>query len=75
MRVRQLIEDDLNKRSAKHANKFTLVTKGAVRNVDLWNPNQLMQFPGKKYVEYNIITLNRSVTAHSATRLKLLTLM
>ena len=29
MRVQQLIEDDLNKRSAKHANKSTLVAKGA----------------------------------------------
>ena len=29
MRVQQLIEDDLNKRSAKHANKSTLVARGA----------------------------------------------
>ena len=45
------IEDDLNKRSAKHANKSTLVARGADThlgsncvlaplgtNVDLWNP-------------------------------------
>ena len=51
MRVQQLIEDDLNKRSAKHANKSTLVARGAdtqlgsscvsaplATNVDLWNP-------------------------------------
>ena len=29
MRVQQLIGDDLNKRSAKHANKSTLVARGA----------------------------------------------
>ena len=29
MRVQQLIEDDLNKRSAKHTNKSTLVARGA----------------------------------------------
>ena len=29
MRVQQLIEDDLNKRSVKHANKSTLVARGA----------------------------------------------
>jgi len=29
MRVQQLIEDDLNKRSAKHANESTLVARGA----------------------------------------------
>ena len=28
MRVQQLIEDDLNKRSAKHPNKSTLVARG-----------------------------------------------
>ena len=51
MRVQQLIEDNLNKRSAKHANKSTLVARGAdtqldpscvsaplATNVDLWNP-------------------------------------
>ena len=51
MRVQQLIEDDLNMRSAKHVNKSTLVARGAdtqlgssyvsaslVTNVDLWNP-------------------------------------
>ena len=51
MRVQQLIEDDLSKRSAKHANISTLVVRGADRqldpscvpaplasNVDLWNP-------------------------------------
>ena len=51
MRVQQLIDDDLNKRSAKHANKSTLVARGAdtqlgsscvsaplATNVDLWNP-------------------------------------
>ena len=51
MRVKQLIEDDLNKRSAKHANKSTLVARGAdtqlepscvsaplATNVDLWKP-------------------------------------
>jgi len=51
MRVQQLIKDNLNKRSAKHANKYTLVARGADRklrfscvsaplatNVDLWNP-------------------------------------
>ena len=47
----QLIEDNLNKRSAKHANKSTLVAGGAdtqlgfscalaplATNVDLWKP-------------------------------------
>ena len=29
MRVQQLIENDLNKRSVKHASKSTLVTRGA----------------------------------------------
>ena len=29
MRVQQLIEDDLNKRSVKHASKSTLVARGA----------------------------------------------
>ena len=51
MQVQQLIQDDLNKRSTKHANKSTLVTRGAdtqlgsrcvsaplATNVDLWNP-------------------------------------
>ena len=51
IRVQQLIEDDLNKCSAKHANKSTLVARGAdtqlgssctsaplATNVDLWNP-------------------------------------
>ena len=47
MRVQQLIEDDLNKRSAKHANKSKLIARGAdpscvsaplATNVDLWNP-------------------------------------
>ena len=46
-----LIEDDLNKHSAKHTNKSTLVIRGAdtqlgsscvltplATNVDLWNP-------------------------------------
>ena len=46
-----LIQDDLNKRSAKHTNKSTLVARGAdtqlgsgcvlaplATNVDLWNP-------------------------------------
>ena len=46
-----LIDDDLNKRSAKHTNKSTLVARGAdtqlgsscvlaplAANVDLWNP-------------------------------------
>ena len=50
MQVQQLIEDDLNKRSVKHANKSTLVAKGAdtqlvsscvsaplAINVDLWH--------------------------------------
>ena len=49
--MRVLINDDLNKRSAKHANKTTLVARGAgtqlrygcvsapiATNVDLWNP-------------------------------------
>ena len=47
----ELIEDDLNKRSANHANKSTLVARGAdaqlgficvlaplATNVNLWNP-------------------------------------
>ena len=51
MRIQQLIEDDLNKRSAKHINKSMLVARGAdtqlesscvsaplATNVDLWNP-------------------------------------
>ena len=51
MRVQQLIEDDLNKRSVKQANKSTSVARGAdmqlgssfvsaslATNVDLWNP-------------------------------------
>ena len=51
MRVQQLIEDDFNKRSAKQANKSTLVAGGAdtqqgsscvsaplATNVDLWKP-------------------------------------
>ena len=48
MRVQQLTEDDLNKRSAKHTNKSTLVATGAdtqlgsicvpATNVDLWSP-------------------------------------
>ena len=43
MRVQQLIEDDLNKRSAKHGNKSTLVDPSCVSarlatNMDLWNP-------------------------------------
>ena len=51
MRVQQLIEDALNKRSAKHANKSTLLARGAdtqlhpsclsaplTNNVYLWNP-------------------------------------
>ena len=51
MRVQQLIKNDLNKRSVKHANKFTLVARGAdtqlgsscvsaplATDVDLWNP-------------------------------------
>ena len=51
MQVQQLIGDDLNKSSAKHANKSTLVARGAVTqldpscvsaplatNVDVWNP-------------------------------------
>ena len=51
MRLRQLIEDDLNKRSAKQTNKSTLVARGAymqlrsscvsaplATNVDLRNP-------------------------------------
>ena len=51
MRVQQLIENDLNKLSTKHANKSTLVARGAdtqlgsgcvlaplATNVDLWNP-------------------------------------
>ena len=51
MRVQSLIEDDLNRGSAKHANKSTLVARGAdtqlgpncvsaplATNVDLWNP-------------------------------------
>ncbi len=29
-----IIEDDLNKRSAKHANKSTLVVRGADRQLD-----------------------------------------
>jgi len=49
MRFQQLIEDNLNKRSAKHINKSTLVARGAdtqlgsscvsvpLANVDLWN--------------------------------------
>ena len=49
MRIQQLIEDDLNRRSAKHSNKSTLVARGAdtqldpycvsaplATNVDLW---------------------------------------
>ena len=48
-----LIEDDLNKRSAKHTNKSKLVARGAdtqlgsrcvltplATNVDLWNPTK-----------------------------------
>ena len=51
MRVQPLIEDDLNKRSAKHANKSSLVAKGTdtqlgyscvsaplATSMDLWNP-------------------------------------
>ena len=51
MRVQYLIEDHLNKRTAIHANKSTLVARGAntqlgsgcvsaplATNVDLWNP-------------------------------------
>ena len=51
MRVQKLIENDLNKRSAKHTNKSTLVARGAdtqpgssfvsaplATNVDLWKP-------------------------------------
>ena len=51
MRVQQLIEDDLNNRSAKQANKSTLVARGTdiqlgsscvsaplTTNVDLWKP-------------------------------------
>jgi hypothetical protein len=51
IRVQQLIEDDLNKCFAKHANKSTLVARGAdtqqgssclspplATNVDFWNP-------------------------------------
>ena len=51
MRVQQLIQDDLNTCSAKHANKSTLVARGAdtqldpscvsaslATNVDLWDP-------------------------------------
>ena len=51
MRFQQLIEDDLNKRSVKHANKSTLVAGVAdtqlgsscvsaplATDVDLWNP-------------------------------------
>ena len=51
MPVLQLIEDDLNKRSAKHTNKSTLLARGVdtqlgsscvsaplATNVDLWNP-------------------------------------
>ena len=51
MRVQPLISDDLNKRSAKHTNKSTLVARGVdtqlgsscvsaplATNVDLWNP-------------------------------------
>ena len=50
-----IIEDDLNKRSAKHTNKSTLVARGAdtqlgsscvlaplATNVDLWNPIDLL---------------------------------
>ena len=55
MRVQQLNEDDLNKRSAKHINKSTLVARGAdtqlgsscvsallAINVDLWNPIRIV---------------------------------
>ena len=35
MRVQKLIEDDLNKRSAKHANKSTLVARSADTQLDL----------------------------------------
>ena len=51
MQVQQLIEDDLNKRSAQNANKSTLVAGGAdtqlvsscvsaplATNMNLWNP-------------------------------------
>ena len=51
MRVQHLIEDDLNKRTAKHPIKSTLVARGAdtqlwsscvsaslATNVDLWSP-------------------------------------
>ena len=51
MRVQQLLDDDLYKRSAKQANKSTLVSRRAdtqlgyncisaplATNVDLWNP-------------------------------------
>ena len=34
MRVQQLIEDDLNKCSAKHVNKSTLVARGADTQLD-----------------------------------------
>ena len=54
---KRLIEDDLSKRSAKHANKSTLVAGGAdtqvgsscllaplATNVDLWKPIVLSNF-------------------------------
>ena len=54
MRVQQLIEDDLNKRSAKQTNKSTQDARGAdtqlgsscvsaplATNVDLWKPIML----------------------------------
>ena len=40
MPIQQLIEDDLSKRSAKHANKLgsSWVSAPLATNVDLWNP-------------------------------------
>jgi len=60
MRV-HLIEDDLNKLSAKYANKSTLVARGSdtqldhscvsAPNVDLWNP---IRYDGNYYIWFNL---------------------
>ena len=67
MRV-HLIEDDLNKRSAKHVNKSTLVAIGAdtqldhscvsAINVDLWNP---IGYDGNYYILFNLCLHNLHV--------------
>ena len=70
MRVQQLIEYDLNKRSGKHANKSTLVAVGAdtqlgfscvpaplATNVDLWNSIIIM-------TNNAVLNVTRRVTKH-----------